>query len=61
MSSEHRKEQFRIASAKRRAARKAAGLPSESGPSGKSGGQSTAAERSRRYRERKKAASQPAQ
>ncbi len=58
-----RRQQWRIASAKRRADRKADGLPSESGPSGSSGknrpsgpsgGQATAAERMRRFKERNK-------
>jgi hypothetical protein len=52
--SEPRLAQYRAASAKRRAARKAAGLPSESGPSGPGGRDTTAAERMRRLRERRK-------
>ena len=54
---DRRRAQWRAASAKRRADRKAAGLPSESGPPGKdrpSGGQATAAERTRRWRNKKK-------
>jgi len=54
MTDEHRKAQYRAASAKRRAARKAAGLPSDSGPSGKAKPE-TYARLSREYRARKKA------
>lgn len=52
--SDRRREQWRAASARRRAKRKAEGLPSESGPSGPSGGSATGAERQRRLRERRK-------
>lgn len=58
MTDDAQRAKWREASAKRRAARKAAGLPSESGPSGPSGpsgGKATAAERQRRCRARKKA------
>lgn len=50
---DRRREQWRAASARRRAKRKVEGLPPESGPSG---GAATNAERQRRYRERQKKA-----
>lgn len=54
---DRRRKQWRAASARRRAKRKAEGLPPESGPSGPSGpsgGTATNAERQRRLRERRK-------
>ena len=48
---ERRRAQWRAASKKRRDARRAAGLPSERGPSG---GTATNAERQQRFRERQK-------
>ncbi len=49
-----RREQWRQASRRRREKRKIEGLSPESGPSGKSGGAATNADRQRRHRERKK-------
>ena len=51
--SEHRKAQFRAATKKRRDTREAAGLPRRT--PGPGGPDTTAAERQKRYRDRKKA------